>query len=781
MEDKTIILPSARAIRHRQLQLQENTLFLPNYLTMSDFISKLTFVKDFTLVDNDTRILLLLEASNFKQFSALQIERNFFTFTKNSSYIFKFFEELSAELFDIAKLDISDLYAEYEEHITILQELYKRYEKLCYDKKILDKIFLPKLYQFNKEYASTHNNIEIHIDGHLTNFEFELLFECSKYAKVNIVFDTSFFNIKMQKKFNEIGIELEKNYHYLISLNSKEIIKQEIIIKNRDVHCESFSESLLQIAFIKQKIFEYINLGFNPNKIAIIVPDEKIAPIIKSFDEKSNFNFAMGESFVETEIYKRLEATYKFLEQYSQENSARLENRGADLVYKELFPIYKKIANEVDFISFLNDYMQHFTNKRELKIFEEEIYSFKTILPIMSEMSVKSLLSVFLQRLSTRTIDDVRGGKITVMGLLETRSVDFDAIIIVDFNDTNVPKKSDKDMFLNTKIREIAKLPTMIDRENLQRHYYEMLINRTDAVSISYVKSSESSPSKFLKQLGIYEKNIYLEQDYADILFEKKEFEARDDEDIILEYSFKNQNLSATKLKTFLSCKRKFYHKYVQKIKSHEIPRDMPQEWAVGIDIHTALKELYTKKRTYNDIEQLQRDLEKELNKASGESELEKYLMSMQKKRMDKFCKNDIKRFSKGWEVAFCEQNFSVEFAGITLIGQIDRIDKKVNEIEVLDYKTGSYPLYTSKNVQDATDFQLEFYYLLASGLGNVVGCGYYDLKESKIVPEVLLQEKLSILESNIKDLLNIEEINFKKSEDLKNCLFCEFSTICNR
>ena len=102
-------------------------------------------------------------------------------------------------------------------------------------------------------------------------------------------------------------------------------------------------------------------------------------------------------------------------------------------------------------------------------------------------------------------------------------------------------------------------------------------------------------------------------------------------------------------------------------------------------------------------------------------------------------------------------------------------------KISVLDYKTGSYSLYTAKNFTEATDFQLEFYYLLASELGNVTGCGYYDLKDSKIVPEAFLNEKLAVLESNIKDLLNIEEVNFELCEDEKHCLFCEYRIMCGR
>ncbi|MCK4874319.1 MAG: PD-(D/E)XK nuclease family protein, partial [Sulfurimonas sp.] len=223
MDTTTIVLPSARAIRHEQLSIQESTLFLPNFITMSEFISKLCVVKDFKTIDDDSRTLLLLEASDFNAFSKLQIQRNFFTFTKNSSYIFKFFEELSAEMYDINSLDTSDIYGEYEEHISILQELYRRYEILCNERNVLDKIFLPKLYSFNQSYASSHNSIELHVEGHLTNFELELLSKCCEFSDVNLVFTCTKFNTKMQSRFTELGLELEQDKRYKISLNAKEI------------------------------------------------------------------------------------------------------------------------------------------------------------------------------------------------------------------------------------------------------------------------------------------------------------------------------------------------------------------------------------------------------------------------------------------------------------------------------------------------------------------------------------------------------------------------------
>jgi len=782
---KTIVLPSARAIRYEQLQVDTQTLFLPKYMTMGDFISKLCIVKDFKPIDDDTRVLMLLQASDFDSFKELQIQRNFFAFTKNSSYIFKFFQELSAEKYDINNLANNDIYAEYEEHIEILQELYQRYEKLCNDAKLLDKIFLSKLYIFNESFASSHTSVELHVDGHLTNFEFELLEKLTHFTEVEVLFTSSKFNTKMQDKFKEIGIELEVDYEYRLSLNTLSIISKTTRAFNKNISCTSLSESLLQVGFVKQKIYSFIKKGYKAEEIAVILPDESFAKYLKLFDKKDNFNFAMGEAFSETLIYEKLDATLSYIKQNSKENYSRL-NRVGQEYYEYLKDVYFKKLYEVNIIEFLNEYKNSFPAegaqaKKILKVYEEELYRFRKVVPHMGEMTIKSVLAMFLQRLSARSLDDVCGGKITVMGVLETRSVSFDAVVIVDFSDAKVPKRSDKDMFLNTLIRKNASLPTMSDRENLQKHYYEMLINSSKEVAISFVKSSESSESRFLKLLSIKEIKEYEESQYSKILFAKKVIEPYDAKEIFATYDFKNKRLSATRLKAFLTCRRKFYYKYIAQLHGHVIPRDIPQEFEIGSAVHKALEELYTKQNTYNDAKKLKSDLDKELDLASGKSEMDKYLIALQKKRLEQFAHNEIKWFDSGWNVLECEKTYETEFAGITLYGQIDRIDAKDDAIYVLDYKTGSYPIYNKNSFVDATDFQLEFYYLLTRHLSQDISCGYYDLKENKIVPEAFLQEKLEILKSNIKDLLTLEEINFVKCDDAKDCLYCDYKIICGR
>jgi RecB family exonuclease len=749
---------------------------------MGEFISKLTIVKGFKPIDDDTRVILLLKAADFKSFENLQIDRNFFTFTKNSSYIFKFFEELSAEKFEIENLASSDIYAEFEEHIEILTLLYERYEKLCLEEKILDKIFLPKLYKFNENYAKSLKDVEIKVDGHLTNFEFELLDQAKEFCNIDILFTTTTFNTKMQNKFAELGIDLEVGYEYKISINENKVISKNKIDSNKNISCQSFSENALQVAFVKKKVYEFISKGYEADKIAVVVPDEKFATMLKSFDNARNFNFAMGHGFNQTQFYKKFEATVDFIEQDSKENLARLKRIGEEL-YTDLREIFYKKSSEVDLRTYLELLKEHIEDCEALKIYEDELYQFSRVITVMSDMNVKSVLSVFMQRLASRSIDDVLGGKITVMGVLESRSIELDAAIIVDFDDKNVPKKSEKDMFLNTQIREMANLPTSLDRQNLQKHYYEMLINNSKEVAISYVASSESSASRFLKQLRINENESYDEKQLSSILFNKVEIKDQVvEKEIVAKYDFRSAPLSASKLKAYLTCKRRFYYKYIEHLNRHDIPTDMIEQYELGNIVHTALYDLYTKKNSYSDSTELQKDLEFALDeKIDKNSEIQRYFISLQKAKMKEFAQLETERFNEGWVVQDCEASMTCEFAGLNLIGQIDRLDVRDKELYVIDYKTGSYPIHNKNNFTEATDFQLEFYYLLVKDKAEVIHCAYYDLNENKLVKESFLEEKLAVLESNIKDMLARDEINFVKTEDEKNCLFCDYKIICGR
>jgi len=773
------ILPSSRAIRAHILKEKKSNGFLPSFITMSDFLQRVLLVEDAVRIDDDTRTLLLLEASEFKAFSSLNIERNFFTFTQNSSYIFRFFEELSGELVDINSLSMADTYGDYEEHIEILEELYHRYEKLCLEKKILDPIFLPKNYTLNKTYIQEQEEVLLVLEGYLTNFELQVLQECAEIIPLKLRFYANAFNLKMQEKLKDLGIDIVEDKNQIINLSIKEIEGASGVKSKALITCESFSQRLLQVSFVKQKVQEYIDKGIEAEKIVLVLPNENFAEHLKRFDEKCNFNFAMGESLRSSVFVQSLEAVSQYLDDMTVQNRARLNRIGVNLA-EGLQGKYKAILKDMDFEALMLPFMEIETNKRVLKIIKEELFYFEKLLPILEESSFKSALHLFLNRLKNKTIDDVRGGKITVMGVLETRNVAYEGVIVVDFNEGTVPRKSEKDLFLNSATRIKAGLPGASDRESLQKLYYNNLFLRAKEVAISYVSSVDSVPSRFLTQLGIESSTSYDETQWAGLLFKSHSKSVLKEQKIEAAYDFTEHNLSSTGLKSFLSCKRKFYHRYIDGLSEHQIEEDLPQEHEIGNALHNALQEVYETKNRFTDKAELRAAIADALKRASAQTVLDKYLQKMWIKRLDSFMDNEIERFKEA-EVIACEKSLSKEVRGIRLAGNIDRIDRTLDGIEVLDYKSGSYPKYTPRTVENAKDFQLEFYYLLAQEEGEVRSCGYYDLKSGKIITEDLLEQKLELLYGYLDELKETKVFDFEMTEDLKECTYCPYVELCGR
>ena len=779
MQNKLTILPSSRSIRHRILSLKNNNAFLDPTVTIGEFLNRILSVEDAINLDSDRRNLLLLEASEFKNFDSLHIERNFFTFTQNSHYIFRFLEELSGEEVSIDSIELADTYGDYEEHLNVLNELYKRYELICKREGVIDSIFLKKEYSLNLDYLKRYNKVLLVLEGYLTNFEFGLLIKCAEVINLEIEYQSTQYNKKMTHKFNDLGFDLEEGCLYLLNISTISIVKKEVFKPYKHITCKQFPERIGQIAFIKEQVYLMIQEGIEPEQIAVIIPDESFASQIRLFDSESNFNFAMGRSFSESELYKKLQATIQALDNTSIQNSARINRLGVEL-FEYLRPLYHEEFSKENFNNFISLLIAEELDKRILELIDRELYSFESLQIHLAMLSMKQVLHIFIQRLKSLSIDDVGGGKITVMGLLESRGVRFEGVIIVDFNESYVPRSSDKDLFLNSTIRQHSGLPTQYDREALQKHYYYLLISRAKKVAISYVESDDAIPSRFLTQLGI-EKGDTASNEYTSLLFQKSVIQTLDQKEIIAPFDFTSIKLSATGLKSFLTCKRQFYYRYVSKIKSHDIPQELPQEWEIGNLLHNTLRKVYETQNSFDTTQELQNAVEMAFESQYESNPLIRYQIKLWKKRLRNFYENEIKRFKLGYIVERCEEQLTCKHEGITLNGTIDRIDSYENILEVLDYKSGSYKTYTSKTIEDANDFQLEFYYLLASTLGQVRECGFYDLKTGELISEPLLEEKLQLLTRHLSTLRETNEFNFELCEDYDACKYCEFSLICGR
>lgn len=769
-----VVYPTSRCIRNALLNFESG--MLPHTLTMGDFLGRVTVFPSLILPDDDLRLLALHEASDFSAFSALQIERNFFSFIQNSQYIFRFFEELGAEEVSIDALQSADVYGEYEEHIAILSHLRSRYREICLRNGWLDPIFASESLQLNREFLKNFDSVTIHVEGYLTRREIMILTQCSEILPLEILYNTTPYNRKMTERFEEMGIGLEEGMHYRLSLSSKTILTSAPLIRNREIECDIFHNRLSQIGFIKARIESMVNSGITLENIVVVLPDEMFAGFLKEFNSEGNFNFAMGSSLELDPLFRSLEAIVLFLDEPNEQNKARVQKVSLTKVEwlksRYYLPFYHAML--VELIEVMSE-----EENEALSLISEELHRFSHLGDALSGMDFKSVLRIFMNRLRSCTQDDVRGGKITVMGLLETRGMSYEGVIVVDFNEGYVPHKSQKDLFLNTTTRQFAALPTTNDRESLQKHYYSMLFNRAKSVAIGCVQNSESVPSRFLLQLGI--EATECAYPYERILFASPSLRPRSTEEFSGEYDFTAHLLSASGLKSFLTCRRQFYYSKIVKIAPHELPRDLSQERDIGNALHHALETLYTLHDAYDKPEQIKQTLREIWEKEAPGDALERYMRRLWLDKLTPFYENEAERFREGYRVAYREKESSAIVEGITLVGRIDRIDANAGKLEVIDYKSGKFADTDKEPKENDIDYQLSVYALLVRELGDVNRCGYYDLSSGELKFEQFLEAKIDKLKSILREMASIKTWNWEMCEDVSRCRYCKYGYLCHR
>jgi inactivated superfamily I helicase len=475
------IYPTSRALRTVSSQHKEENGFLPALMRMDEFEQRAILLENKIQIDPLQRILFLREAASFKAFEDLKVDLSLVRFFTKSDALFKFFEELAVEQVGFDTLAEADAYAEFETHLSILEKLLENYKKLLDAKGLTDKAFIPSTYKLNKGFLEGYEYIEIHLEGYLSYFELDLLENVAQQTQLTIHYTTSKFNMKMQERFESMGIVLPNHKHVSFSMTEKKVISAENNNATVNAKVYSVEEKEEQIALAFAQIEHMVNDGIAPEEIVLILPDESFKEHLTLFDTHNNLNFAMGYDYSRGRIYKSLEALYGHWQNFDSDSKYLLERYGFSLEEVEKLTPTKQCSVEAFFsliegLKLLDTPLVDGEKKEKYSERVQEKYLHFLKIFDTQELSQKEWLFLWLKALSQITIDDVRGGLITVMGVLETRGVSFEGVVIVDFNEGVVPATSSKDQFLNSSVRAFANLPTKNDREALQKQYYKRLL-----------------------------------------------------------------------------------------------------------------------------------------------------------------------------------------------------------------------------------------------------------------------------------------------------------------
>ncbi|MGL2785406.1 ATP-dependent deoxyribonuclease AddB [Helicobacter pylori] len=765
------VFSSTRRLKHFYLEQGEG--FLPSAMSMGSFFEQAFYIPNQKKIPKSARQILMIDtikAIAKEKKSVLEglllFENSFLGYLESTSFLFDLFDELSSACIKLNELSFKDIYLDYEKHLEVLEMIYDRYVKKLEELGFYDKI-MQKKPTILKEFFEHFSSIEWHLDGFMSVFERQCLLEVAELVPITLHLSCDKYN---QKFLEFLNLKLETDCDYSIDFKTQKILSQTFNDQKIEPKLYANSSYLKQGALVLQTTEEYLQKDNDPNKMAIITPNADFLPFLKLLDKNNNLNFAMGLGAKNSPYYTEL---VKILED--------LQTSDLDLSGSALL--------DLENITLVLLEQQSSKEKASLKEAHSQImHQYHLLKDTLKNYSLKDLLHLYLQEFETNfRLDDSSGGKIRVMDTLETRGMQFDKVVIADFNETCVPSLKDCDLFLNSALRKSLNLPTLLDKKNLQKHYYYQLFKNSKEITLSYIESETSKVSNMLLELNLHIEPI---KD-AYTLFETSPIKEYQEEEIKATIP-KDFSFSASSLNAFLTCKRRFYYHYIKRFK--ESPKDESNS-AVGSLIHELLKEAYEKdKNTYDALEERLIQLLETRENVAPKERLDT-LVAL--KKIQAFYKKERERFNAEITILDLEKSFETIIQGVIFKGRIDRIDKTAdNEIILLDYKfksdlkldnmskTQRGGLSPIEIAQISTDYQMATYVHALKNLGykDPIKAFFYDLRKGELLEEdeLVLQAKMDHLEFSLIPKLK-QEIDFEKTLEVKDCEYCSFKDMCNR
>ena len=191
-----------------------------------------------------------------------------------------------------------------------------------------------------------------------------------------------------------------------------------------------------------------------------------------------------------------------------------------------------------------------------------------------------------------------------LMGVLETRCLDFRNIVLLSMNERIFPRRFYKASFVPFKLRKHFDMPTNEHQESMMAYYFYRLISRANKVFMLYDSSTQSigsgEYSRFITQLiNIYQcpiRHTLLSPKIAPGSSLKIDVKKQGHiADIINGYQNDDLKsyLSASSIKEYIACPLKFYFHHIEKLNDDNDESDFIDAATFGSIIHDTLQQLY--------------------------------------------------------------------------------------------------------------------------------------------------------------------------------------------
>lgn len=660
-----------------------------------------------------------------------------------------------------------------------LYPLYQEFQKICRDKKKAYKGFAYRYFLKNPSQFNLGDDDFVFAGFNaFTKAEEEIITWFLKSKKTRLVWDLDAYYIKDSRQ--EAGRSLRKNIRKSIFQNTfpKEL-PDAIRSGHKDVQVVGVPFRAGQAKYVGQELEKLLEA--NPylplHKIAIVLPDEQLLfSVLNALPPQvTKFNVTMGfpvettplfslllhcinlQDYIKNEnpkIYYRAAfkilqhplmaeicgtAAVKFVEEVQQRNKVYVALEDIRSLHPSLKHIF--ISSEDNFTTYLinilqalltyEDHMDAENNTAINFVIRQllELQEFEKELDLQHD---RKNFNRFLRQLLTSEKIPFEGEPLQglqIMGVLETRNLDFEHVFILSLNEEFFPADSRQKSFIPYNIRKAFDLPVFDQQDAIYAYLFYRLFQRSKTVTCLYNTEGNAiggqEMSRFLQQI-IHEQPFPIKHNLlntpvktgktADIIINK-------DQQIIniLNEFLIEKDMSAKRwfypstLYTYLNCRLQFYFKYVARIREADEMDDEVDARLFGNILHNTMESLYEnyKQKTVEkkDIKLLRKKIlpviTQEFKKEFGVAEDGDFEFTgnniIQRQMLIKFINRILDQDEKivPFTITALETDNADGFQiglPITIDGdtrevglkaKIDRLDEHNGNIRVIDYKTG--------------------------------------------------------------------------------------------
>jgi CRISPR/Cas system-associated exonuclease Cas4 (RecB family) len=299
----------------------------------------------------------------------------------------------------------------------------------------------------------------------------------------------------------------------------------------------------------------------------------------------------------------------------------------------------------------------------------------------------------------------VRG--LQVLGLLETRGLSFDRVIVLNANEETLPATRRDDTLLPLKARQYLGLPTYIDRDRIADYNFSTLLGSAREVHIFSVESDTQERSRFVERLlwrrqkrdrktevGDYVASVQYRVSLGNSGPQPVEKTQQ-----VLEF-LKGYAFSPTALDLYLGCPLEFYYSQVLRISRTEAVTGEIARTEIGRSVHDILDTYFS---TLRGIPLTERDIDTAVIERLCRDHFAvrygrdlvgaQYLLANQTARqLRAFLEQYYLPLIRETRVRIIEteKRMQTGFEGFRLKGRVDCVEERDGRTYIIDYKTGA-------------------------------------------------------------------------------------------